>query len=150
MLANVRFSLAVALPLLAIGCGGSDQRDTAPVRGTVTFDGEPVSGGQLSFAPTRAGGDAEPGKAGAATIDADGGFFVSTYAPEDGAVVGTHAVSYIAPPAEAPRSETTSSGEPGVAAPPPTRSPYEGLVPKTKQVTVEPGGNEFRIELIRP
>jgi len=78
----------LVLPLLA-GCGGN--HSTAPVSGVIKFKGELLqAGGAVRFVPL--GGGAEPGKAAFGTISPEGAFVLSTYATEDGAVLGEHRV----------------------------------------------------------
>lgn len=72
--------------VVAVGCGGSDQLETATVTGTVTLDGKPVQGGHVSFIPQR-------GRAGNGLIDTSGSFALTTYSPGDGATVGPHKVA---------------------------------------------------------
>lgn len=76
--------LAVALP----GCGGSDMKIGA-VSGKVTFRGQPVTEGTVSFINADAGAGAE------AKLGTDGTYAVET--PDGGLPVGTYAVS-ITPP----------------------------------------------------
>ncbi len=142
--ALVCFSLSLGL-LSLVGCSNNGQMPTAPVSGRVTYDGQPVTGGQLMFDP-KGEGDA-PGKPGAAEIREDGTFTVSTYADGDGAVVGKHMVSYAAP---GPQQENAavSSGVP-TESQATTASPYEGLVPKVTEVEVEGGENTLEVELVR-
>jgi hypothetical protein len=76
-----------ALSLAAVaGCGRpSYQLDTAPVKGKVTIDGQPLSSGYVTFVVSR-------GRASSAEIQPDGSFEMSTYEKGDGAQVGTHPV----------------------------------------------------------
>jgi hypothetical protein len=78
--------LAAAL-LFCDGCLGSDRPATAPVRGQVTYRGKPVVGATLAFlcegAPRHALG----------TTDAAGNYQLTTFEPNDGAVIGTHVVT---------------------------------------------------------
>jgi hypothetical protein len=84
-----RFCILLSLVLLA-GCGGNPARlETAPVEGTVTLDGQPVTEGVVIFTPER-------GRAGKGQIQPDGSFTVSTYGSGDGAVVGHHQVAVVA------------------------------------------------------
>jgi hypothetical protein len=53
-------ALSVAL-LVTAGCGGSDGPPRYPVRGTVTYRGEPLPAGEIAFEP-----DAEKGNRGPA------------------------------------------------------------------------------------
>jgi hypothetical protein len=88
---KLRFSvlalLAAATCLLCGGCSGSGRPATAPVRGQVTFRGKPVAGATLTFlcdgAPRPAVG----------TTDAAGTYQLTTFEPNDGAVVGVHVVT---------------------------------------------------------
>lgn len=76
------------LPLV-IGCSGGGALDTAPVTGTVTYNGKPLPYGSVSFRP-KAGSPAT-GK-----IQTDGTFTMTTYHDGDGAIVGAHEVLIIA------------------------------------------------------
>jgi len=72
---------------LLLGCGGNPARQpTAPVTGTVTIDGQPVSQGVVNFLP-------ESGRAGHGKLGPDGSFVISTYGNGDGAVVGKHRIA---------------------------------------------------------
>jgi hypothetical protein len=69
------------------GCSGSGRPDTAPVRGKLTLRGKPVVGATLAFlcdgAPRHAIG----------TTDSEGNYQLTTFEPNDGAVVGKHVVT---------------------------------------------------------
>lgn len=67
------------------GCGG-DQLQTAPVHGSVTLGGTPLDRGTIVFTPSR-------GRVAHGKIGADGGFSLSTYGTEDGAIVGAHKIA---------------------------------------------------------
>lgn len=134
-------SLVLGLALL-VGCGDSNSKSVGNVSGKVTFNGQPVTGGTLAFVPV-GGADAkgEPGKAGGAEVGADGTYKVSTYGEYDGAVVGKHTISYTAPTITDPNATPND---------PPKISPFQGLVPKTKEVEVKSGSNTIDIELVKP
>ena len=88
--------LVCLIALALAGCKGSEYQ-TAPVKGKVTFQGQPVTSGQLFFHPIA---DKEkhgnnPGKAAFANLDPDGNYQLSTYDAFDGAVIGHHRVSYV-------------------------------------------------------
>ncbi|WP_439629503.1 hypothetical protein [Gemmata sp.] len=68
--------------LAAAGCGGEK---LGRVTGTVTAGGKPVTSGTVQFIPVA-------GKAAVASIMPDGTYSLTTYAPADGALVGTHKV----------------------------------------------------------
>jgi len=86
--AGARSMLLVAIVLA--GCSPSYQKETAPVRGTVTLDGKPISAGGVSFRPVA-------GRGAGGQISADGGYTLGTYSKTDGAIVGKHKVA-ISPP----------------------------------------------------
>ena len=82
------FSLLAAAACIACGgCSGSDRPACAPVRGEVTYLGKPVVGATVAFlchgAPRPAMG----------TTDATGTYQLTTFEPDDGAVIGTHVVT---------------------------------------------------------
>jgi hypothetical protein len=133
---------AACVLLVAIsGCGGGSY-DTAPVEGTVTFEGQPVPGGSISFIPI--GGDGtRAGKPGSGTIQSDGTYKMSTYGTDDGAMIGRHNVLFSAPEVDeaAPESEEEHSETT-------EESPYEGLVPKQSEIEVVDGQNTIDIELV--
>ena len=71
-----------------VGCSGGDdnKKDTAPVTGVVTSNGKAVEGAMVTFYP-------DEGKLATGTTDKDGKFTLTTYEPNDGAVVGNHKVT---------------------------------------------------------
>lgn len=77
-------SLAVALP--SAGCGKAKPA-TAPVIGRVLLDGEPIAAAAVMFEPLDGGVPARGSTGG------DGSFTLSTFARDDGALVGRHRVS---------------------------------------------------------
>ena len=146
-MASVRralFSIAMLCvgSLLGAGCSGSDDPKTAAVRGKVTREGQPVSGGSVMFNP-RASADKKgpPGKPAAAEVDADGTFTLTTYAKNDGAVIGKHQVTYTPAPVEIDEKQHKEGSKPPV-------SPFAGLVPSNQEVEVKAGSNTIDIELV--
>ena len=132
---SATFALLLTTAIL-IGCGPS-KMPMGTVSGTVTVDdGTPVEGGRIIFTPTEGG----PGATG--KIDAQGGYTLSTYEKGDGAVVGTHQVSFASPVVT---GVTPPAGDldvgPEVETPPPApfppakyRSPHtSGLTASVKQ-----------------
>ena len=82
----------VAFSLAAVsGCGSSEAKPyltaTVPVKGKVIYQGKNLTGGSIIFEPEGAGREAR------GTIQADGTFTLSTYAKDDGAVLGPHRVA---------------------------------------------------------
>jgi hypothetical protein len=101
----IRRRLAVCCLLIA-GCSGPPDRPaTAPVEGTVTYRGKPVADAAVAFlgagAPRIAGG----------TTDAAGRYRLTTFAENDGAVLGVHTVAVKKNPA-------VGNGSHEVASPP--------------------------------
>jgi hypothetical protein len=131
---------ALALLVSLSGCSGGGGFAVAPVRGKVTFDGQPVQGGVITFRPVAAQADAarEAGKPASAEVGNDGTFVLSTYGSQDGAVVGRHQVTYT------PVSKGAESYEDT-----PAPSPYIGLVPEPAEVEVKSGANQIEIKLVK-
>lgn len=130
-----------------VGCGGgAERKPTAEVTGVVFYEGKPVTGGTVYFAPRGEG--TTPGKGGAGYVQADGTFTVGTYKDDDGAVIGNHAISYEPPAPELIGTPSTSSGQPAAAVRT-IRSPYTGLVPSKTEVAVRNSGNVFEIDLVK-
>lgn len=84
-----RIFLIVAFGIIAIpGCGSSEVLpETAPVSGTVTLGGVPLTNGTVTFHPE---GEGNPGYG---EIKEDGTFELTTYELKDGAVLGRHIVT---------------------------------------------------------
>jgi len=87
-----RFAVVVAQIFLAscltvTGCSGSGRPAIAPVRGTVTYKGQPVAGATVVFlcpgAPRLAVGK----------TDERGEYQLTTYESNDGAMIGNHVVT---------------------------------------------------------
>ena len=135
------FWLLVTCALAAgfAGCG-YNSGDKGSVNGKVVANGQPVTAGQLTFAPAS-------GTAGApaiGSIESDGTFTLTTDKPGDGAAIGKHTVTYAAPPPEDPNWD-------GYGTPPPMKkSPFDGMVPKEKEVEVKAGSNDITVELVGP
>ncbi len=136
--------LAIWATAVISGCtGGTDNKPTARVTGKVTYAGQPVPGGSLLFSPIRDAKSNKPGKSGQATIKSDGTYTVTTYTDGDGAVIGSHQLSFSPPAVEQPSAAAGAH----VASPPP--SPYAGLGSKQAKVAVVKGGNTIDIELVK-
>lgn len=136
-------SVLSLLSFVCVGCGGgSDDLGTAAVSGKVTHKGQPVTGGSVMFNPLSAApGKNLTGKPAAAEVGADGRFTLTTYAKNDGAVVGKHSVIFT-PPAVTIDEKEHKEG----SAPP--KSPLAGLIPAKAEVEVKAGSNTIDIELV--
>ena len=77
---------AILLAAVVLGCGGGSGMNLAPVTGTVTYRGQPLAQGTVTFFPTTgrpATGKIENGKI----------VQVTSLAPNDGATVGPNQVT---------------------------------------------------------
>lgn len=94
------------LPVVFSVAGCGSEYPMAPVRGRVTSQGEPVTGGQIMFAPLADGKTGSyPGKAAFGQVDKDGNFELSTNSDKDGAVIGPHEVTYLSAATEGDENE---------------------------------------------
>lgn len=84
MLRNTRFATIAALAALMALAGCGDSLNLVPVSGTVTYNGKPVEGANVTFMP-------ETGPIGTGTTDASGKYTLTTEG-KPGAVVGKHGV----------------------------------------------------------
>jgi hypothetical protein len=84
----------VIVCLSAPGCDAPPYQ-LAPVHGTVTLDGQPLSGANVMFAPRARGDEVNAGKPAFGQLQPDGSYVLGTYDDEDGAVVGEHSVTII-------------------------------------------------------
>ena len=84
-------SVACVYGLLVIaGCGGDSGRiSTYPVTGTVTGNGKPIVGAQITFHPE----DEEGTRPAFGVTNQDGEFSLTTYDDGDGAIAGQYTVS---------------------------------------------------------
>lgn len=133
------FGLALASALVIgslVGCGTGGPA-TMPLTGKVVYDGKPVTGGSLTFAPTGDGAAIAASSPVISQVNPDGTFKVDT-----GAVLGKHRVLY-APPYRA-QVEWDGKGTP----PEQPKSPFDGLSPKSEEIDVKAGANDVTIELV--
>ena len=95
------FSQSRLLPIAGVvflatlaGCSGNSF-NVAPVHGKVSVADKPLFQGRLMFAPIAQGESDNPGKLAFGTIDKNGGYRLTTFKKDDGAVVGEHWVTII-------------------------------------------------------
>jgi hypothetical protein len=87
------FAALIGLSSLAAGwgCSGSSSLHTIPVRGRVTYNGQPVTQGTVTFLPREPAADA-PRRPATGVIQPDGTYRLATLSPEDGAAPGEYQV----------------------------------------------------------
>lgn len=85
------------MAVLVAGCGGARREgpETVKVTGTVTLDGKPLAGANVTFSPKVAGPPAF------GETDEQGRFSLQTFEPGDGAISGKYLVTV---------TKTTSAG----------------------------------------
>jgi hypothetical protein len=83
-----RLSAAI-LVLLAAGCGGPSRPETVALSGRVTYQGKPVTCGEIMFYP-------EQGRPAAGAIGPDGSYRLTTFVSGDGATPGRYRVTILA------------------------------------------------------
>lgn len=91
--------LVLGMLVLVVCANSGCQRtpyEVAPVRGTVTVDGQPLEGGRVVFAPISREG-VHAGNVAFGDVQPDGSFTLTTYRSGDGAVVGDHWVTLFPP-----------------------------------------------------
>lgn len=126
-------------PLVA-GCGGGTGVKTYPVKGTVTFKGQPLADAAVTFYPSQ-------GHHAAGLTDAQGTFFLSTFNPKDGAAAGAYNVGITEAVLETPPMPVP--GQPDLP-PKPLRFPARYTDPNQSNLTAEvkPGAeNNFTFDL---
>jgi hypothetical protein len=80
-----RLKRFVALTLIVVVAGCSRGPETAPARGTVFYNDQPMPYGSIMFQPER-------GQPATGQIDSSGAFEMATFEPGDGATVGIQKV----------------------------------------------------------
>lgn len=82
-----------SLPYLLSGCGGDSGVPVFPVSGTVYFDGKPAEGVRVIFHPDTAAVPGKPVLRPSGETGADGGFYLTSREPKDGAPVGKYRIT---------------------------------------------------------
>ena len=111
---NISLSKRLMAGVFLVGCpivlGCSPGSATSRVSGTVTMDGEPLAGVQVTFYPV--GGEGRPA---IGNTDEGGSFRLSTFEPGDGAAPGEYEVaitSAVPPPMPGTPPEMLASSDP--------------------------------------
>ena len=126
-------ALLAILSVPAWGCGSkSAHPETVPVHGKVTYKGQPVAKGTITF-------QSDGGQAATGEIQPDGAYQLSTFSERDGALPGHHKVMIIADDSDPTQMPGSS---PGYKTP-------KALVPK-KYETFEKSGLEANVTKDKP
>jgi hypothetical protein len=119
--------VAATLVGLSGGCATDDPHPaTVPVEGKVTYQGQPVPKGTITFQP-------DGGRPGVGEIQPDGTYRLSTFGDKDGAVPGTHKVMILANTGDPTKMPST----PGYVTP-------KDLIPK-KYADIKTSGLEVPV-----
>ena len=119
------------------------QADLMIVAGTVTYKNEPVAGATVTFWAASAP------RAAIGQTDAKGNFQLTTFDPNDGAIVGTHTVTVTKPPESAPANATEMATAKAATAPtkPPLPTKYARADSTPLKFEVKSGPNTAPLEL---
>lgn len=148
----VRVGAALAVLVLATGCGGGS-RKIVPVSGVVTVDGRPAEGVIVTFQPLAAKDEGDPGRGSSAITGPDGRYVLVYDGEKEGALTGKHRVK-ISPQfvgGKANPDETEGEGNTGLRLNykiPPSWSDESKV-----EFEVPPGGTDkadFNIETAAP
>jgi hypothetical protein len=163
--AEVAVALGIAL-LSIVGCGDSGPKEApvAKAKGIVTYQGKPVSGATVTFIKEGAN------RTGAGVTNSEGRFEISTYANNDGAIIGDHVVTVIKKTAESTNAAPTQPKTPeemaaamakfkaGQESAAETKKEMAGELPKKYSspastslkaiVSSDSGKNDFKFELV--
>jgi hypothetical protein len=132
-------ALAIApTALMPLACGGSGGPEMARVYGTVTYNGQPVKKGTVSFVATKPGQRNATGM-----IDQGGNYRLQTENPGDGAELGDYEVSIFS------HEEQVLDYKPKtpVKAERVIPEKYEDPKKSGLKQTVKSGSNQFNFEL---
>jgi hypothetical protein len=83
---------AVACLLMLSGCGSKSALDLVPVRGEVTYNGEPLTEGTVLYMPETSSG----GRQASGAIQSDGSFALTTQQRDDGVMAGSYQIAVLA------------------------------------------------------
>jgi hypothetical protein len=130
--------------IVVTGCGGEAGPRTVAVRGIVTYNGKPLTKGEVVFAPV----DPTKSKGATAAIGTDGRFTPSTNRSGDGLMVGDYRItvtSYVVDTLNTPPPELAKLKDGGLAIPKRyTIAEQSGL---TATISSADSGKELRLEL---
>jgi hypothetical protein len=88
----------IIAPLVVVAISAGCNRtyfNVAPVHGRISVDDKPLFQGRVMFSPIASGDQDEPGKPAFSGINQHGEYRLTTFAKDDGAVLGDHWVTII-------------------------------------------------------
>lgn len=88
-----RAMFVCSLAFLPAGCGGNAGVPVYPVSGSIHFKGKPAEGVRVIFHPETAAVPGKPVLRPSGETGADGGFYLTSREPKDGAPVGKYRVT---------------------------------------------------------
>lgn len=89
--------------VLLSGCGGESRPTLAKASGTVTYKGKGIENLAVEFTPAE-------GRPASGKTDAQGKFTLTTFDPDDGAVLGEHKVSVVFDSSSASNADSSGMG----------------------------------------
>ena len=142
---NRRTCLLGLASVLLAGCGGAakDKPKCAAVSGTVTYKGQPVEGATVSFWTDKAP------RAATGQTDAKGIFKLTTFDPNDGAIVGSHTVTVTKAAAGAPvNAADMATGKPAAEVKDALPAKYADAKTTPLKFEVKGGSNTAPLDLV--
>lgn len=137
---GIASTLILALALNSVGCGGGRKKASGPsgtVKGKVTYEGNPVTEGTVSFM-------SQSGASGTGQLGAGGVFTIQS--AEGGLPVGTYAVGIRAPLVE---DKGDGTSPPQMVLKKMDNLPEKYAIPETSGLTAEvkEGANDFTFQM---
>jgi hypothetical protein len=133
--------LLFTVAVFATGCGAGGPA-TAPVSGTVIYNGKPVPNAHVSFVPS------DPSRRAAEGLtDTSGRFTLGTFSASDGAIVGKYKIGVIANGPPRPAKPGEGSGMPGETVPGEPSIPKKYFSPETSGLEHEVKSGRNSVEL---
>jgi hypothetical protein len=141
--------LSFAFSLAAAGCGGDpNMPKLGKVHGKVTYKGQPVTSGHITFTPILGKGG-ETGQTATGEINSDGTYVMTTFNTGDGAILGQHTATVVV--RDKMNEDLTKPDATGriryELAKPVTPPKYASVETSPLKYTVKEGTNEIDIEL---
>lgn len=91
--ARPRLAIGLAIALTIAGCGTDPNKPKlGKVSGKVTYKGQPLTSGTITFTP-EAGKGGETGQVATSQIGTDGSYELTTFDTGDGAILGQHVIT---------------------------------------------------------